>query len=489
METLPQYIEPDLTWADFESQYSPTLEGRGHFWFVFVIVAIYGLIGIIGGPIPEGNYVLKAIPCLAIMTLAFSRVNRLVLIGFAIPLYFHIRFATRMEVLFTYPLMVEMGPVIILIAWFVALMDDLLIMPGQVQRPRTGSIKWLLGLFVLWCTISIIGSQGLHFHRWFRQWFCIAAVVAAFDLTTRSRINQTTVSRMLLGLMVCYYAIYLPLVLAGFTGITPESAQYVRGETTGQLGSQSGLMLIIFAFSIGLYVSSMPKKMRKRILIFCAVPAVFLILWYISKAAILISALMVVLALVFSKNRANALVITVILCIGIFAAITFIPGLGEAVEGRFDTIGGAWATRKGIQKEAFNFALKNPVFGIGQAQYPLRSQAAVQSAHNEGLNILAELGFIGLMIYLSILCIFIFKIVTNRKIPDPFTSGIIRGTIFAGIAYLLYTQVQPLYFGRRAIPMLVFLGMVYVCTMPRNEQYAISVEDNTVYYDEQKTLY
>lgn len=208
-----------------------------------------------------------------------------------------------------------------------------------------------------------------------------------------------------------------------FSGDTLDAVlRYYRlGYMTGLSGhfSTNGMILgigFLFYFEELLYYRRIPTNERNRkaqIFNLVAMLLVFYALILSSKRAPLLAAVFAICftAIVYKRNKiARRLLILIAIVIVLVAAYSIlqnvIPGLSTIVD-KFETLeesdAGVLNGRSGLWQLALTMFGQNPVFGCGFGSYSVYATQAgsiTTSAHNHYLQVLSELGIVGLVLYI-----------------------------------------------------------------------------------------
>lgn len=159
------------------------------------------------------------------------------------------------------------------------------------------------------------------------------------------------------------------------------------------------------------------KKGRKFYVSIVATLAIVYALILSSKRSPLLAAVIAVAATMIiyrKKNVGKRILVLLVTCILIFAAYqylsNYIPGLTTLVdksEALEETSAGILNGRSGLWNLAIDMFKSNPIFGCGYGSYKIYATnrgAITTTAHNFYLQILAELGIVGFVLYVGAFC-------------------------------------------------------------------------------------
>lgn len=144
-----------------------------------------------------------------------------------------------------------------------------------------------------------------------------------------------------------------------------------------------------------------------------------------------------------------------IVAIALFSILVFGNELvRERFFAAFSLEEGSNAARIGIWKEAIEIISEHPFFGVGLGNYPLSVFPAASYrdpfyAHNLYLDIWAEVGVIGLVLFLGL---FFFRI--SSEMPKNF---LFPGIVSAAIVFLVHSLVDSALFSVHILPILLLL--------------------------------
>ncbi len=467
-------VAPDWAWAEEDFATAEVPRGRLHFYTVVVILFVYGAAAFFVEQLETGHYAFKLVPVLFIMSLVVSRANRLALLGFAVPLYFAIKTHARARA--DADFMIPMSSAFVIGAWFFAYVGDYFTQEGRTPKREAAIVKALLSIWLIWGVFGFVKATNIY--RWFYQLSAMLALPAAFALVLRAPISRETVKRMLLGFTAAAFAFNFPFAMRTLLHYGPGALgklTELREELSivAGLGSESGLMLLVFAFSVGLSLSKADFRLRVVAVLFGVAPSAILILIYISRAALVTAAVVVAMAPVLAKKKIAAFATVTIIAGAVIAFILIRPEYVKSVSERFGEFRAGAAGRGRLRSEAMGFAARNPALGLGVGQYRFKSYG-FSSAHNEFLNIAAEQGIFGGLLYLALIVLVGLRAWKVRKTAEPLHQGLISGATLAALAYGIYTQIQPLYFARAGLVMAGLAGLLYACGPESQEEYPSS---------------
>lgn len=472
VEAYPQYAD-EQAWSQqaydaYQKQESSQITGsKIHFAVVFGLMVCYALVSFAIPNLETGNYAFKIAGGLVIFSLAFSRENRLALLGFAVPMYLPAKLSqTAMP---GTDLMTEATAVFIILAWMIAVISD---MGADRVKPNALVPKLLLGAWLIWAAIGLFASKNPYL--WFSEYSVMLALPAAFGLAIRSPITPSTIKRMFLGLGVSIVTYQLAFALvtlvhagAGALGELDNLRMLGKGMAATYVTGESALCVIALAFAVGLASSRVSRGLRWSAILFGIAPAGLAILLYITRSSMIVAGLVVLVSLLLSKRRRAALVVAMVMLLAVTVFVLRSPEYVQSVTSRFSHTGAGYDLRAGIRQDALRVAFEHPVFGVGIAQFKEYGETGIAHAHNEPLNIASEEGFPALMLYGALCLVIMIKVFKARKATtDPFRLSVLFGVAMAALAYALVTEANPLFFRRGGILMAGLLGMLYACSEP-----------------------
>ncbi|KKN11642.1 hypothetical protein LCGC14_1024490 [marine sediment metagenome] len=452
-------------WEGQATQAAPAARGRAHFRVVFTVLVIYGIAALFVPFLEIGHYVFKLIPCVFIFTLCLTRENRLALLGCATPLYFALKTSqfAGSETNF----MVPMATALVVAAWLVAWVYDSLVLRRQ-SRVRASLPMALLGIWMLLGMVGVV--KAVRVTQWFWHMGAMFSLLAAFALALRSPVTTESVKRMVLGMAAAIVAFNMPFAFRALIQYGPGALARLndlRAEYEATLvGSETGSLLMLFAFCIGLAVSRAPRSLRMAAVLFGLTSSGIMQILYVSRAGFAAAGGVVVLGLLFSKRKIAAIVVAAMLVLAVMIFLVVKPEYWESVQERFGSLRSSARTRAAARSHALRKCTQNPVLGLGVGQYRYHSPRLV-SAHNDIFNVSAEMGLPGAFLYICLVGVFLKKGWSARKIKDPLRQGVVLGCTLAGLGYLAYTQFQPLYQARGGMLLFGLLGLLYVCAQPQ----------------------
>jgi len=281
-------------------------------------------------------------------------------------------------------------------------------------------MSWCIALFLLWVTMSTIWAEqpGATTSALLRY-----VLNAALFLVVFTAIQSRKHVRALIGALVA------GAVIAGLYGIVaqPSAAGYATGPTSasglnrlaGTIGDPNQLASVLvvgFTLSIALAASSARSSAVRLAAAAAATITLLGIFFTVSRGGLFaLGAAMVATVLVARGRRflaASLALLVAVIAIGYFTAV--VPAAGHRL---FEADGGSGRTD--IWKVGWRMVEANPVTGVGAGNFPVSSihyllvePGALQQdkyvvdephvAHNIYLGFLAELGVVGLCLFLLI---------------------------------------------------------------------------------------
>ncbi len=457
---IDTYNEDDVSVLDdlFEEDTDQYIRGRFFRRIAGLVFIAYAIMAFVL-EMKMGHYAIKIAILVSTALLLFSRPSYPYLLGLLIPVYYFLK--TRPDVTVEANYVAHYTPVMIILmavsCWAGKIFGNLRRNP--YQHFDLGSL----------CLLGIIGLAILGYGRienrflYFNRMVYLVGFACAFYLG-RSCINiPQSLKLLLIGLALGILAFEIPFSV-GFIlrrGVSIAGRlDWFRSEIgagTG-IGSESGTVLVPFALAYSLSSSAISLKTRRIALWLVAVPAAVVIMIFLSKGAVLLLPVIVFLNLIFSAQRKSAMLAALIAAIlGVLAFVLF-PGLFISFIERMADLPRVAATRSVIRTEAIGFGLSHPLLGIGAGQYALLGE--VSTAHNEELNILAEHGIIGFLLYI-LFCIYLVYMALKLRASKYFSMRSLAGVFLVLVlVHFAYIQIQPMYFNRGGLLFNFLVGML-----------------------------
>jgi len=428
-------------WWGAEEDQTP-IQGKFLRYQAGLVFVLYALLAFILG-IKLGFYGLKILVMVSCGLLLLSPPNYPFLLGLLIPVYYYLKSAVWATPEYSYT--AHYAPVVVILMALGRWLWEGMRGQGGVGR------KWDVGFVCLGgiTVLLLLGATVVQNHYlYFSRMVDLLGFVCAYRLG-RSYSNTASSTRLLLGgLALGILAFELPyslgFVLREGVGVMGQldKMRAELGAGTG-VGSESGTMLVTFALAYSLASSFLPRGTRRLALWLVSIPAGVVIAIYLSRTAILLLPVAVVMNLVLARRRGAALAVALItLGLGA-AAVVREPALLASFKERMYKIGGAAFTRQTIRMEGIGFGLSHPLLGIGAAQFPQYSR--FYHAHNEEITVLAEQGMVAFFLY-GVFWVYLgWTAVRMRLADDAFMRSL--GGVFLVVltVYFLYAQIQPIY--------------------------------------------
>lgn len=180
-----------------------------------------------------------------------------------------------------------------------------------------------------------------------------------------------------------------------------------------------------------------------------------------------------------SKNVVRNIIILLVAVIAIYFAyiwlVPYIPGL-DTIVNKFleleDSDAGILNGRGGLWEIALNMFNSNPLFGQGfgaYAEYSADLDAITTSAHNYYLQIMAELGIVGLVLYLAaFVSALAFTIIMLKKFLKSDAEN--KNEMIMALSISLGIQVFVLVYNLTATALMYYYILIpyfIACTIPR----------------------
>lgn len=405
--------------------------------------------------ISQGYYPIKlfALACIALMV--FRPQNYPFLLGLAVPTYFELKMSQTGAPETSY--MVQFAYVFAILMAVGTFVRNLTTADRTRRRIDVASVC-LIGLVLIALMGFGRGGAG-NFHLFVRRLLEITGFACVFYVGRCYVRTLAGLRLLLLGLFFGLIAFVLPwtvgFVLREGVGVLGELHR-MRGEIgTASAATESGIVAVAFAFAYAVSGCDFPRKVRRMALWFVAVPAVLGILVYLSRAALAIIPISVVLTL-FVSGRRRAAIWTLI--VGIVLGAIFYSlwaGLSVSVEERVQTTGEALTMREEIWRLGWKSGIENPWIGLGAGQF--RYKWDWFHAHNDTMTLFAEHGLLAVVFYWGFWAYLAFVTLRLLRSGDSLMRNFGASFAVLMVCYLMYSQIEPMYFNRGGL-LFAFLG-------------------------------
>jgi O-antigen ligase len=190
-------------------------------------------------------------------------------------------------------------------------------------------------------------------------------------------------------------------------GVNLWGGERLAGPVSGMFGNPNDLALNMVTFlPLALVLALDRRRPLVRTLALIGAPAIAATVIFTKSRGGAVGLVVMLAVLLFQLRRIRPRVAMIVLA----ATITAIPLLPSSFASRMSSIvnadedtTGSREARKTLMREAFQTYLANPVFGVGAGQFknyrPEDRDAAWREAHNAVLQVAAELGTGGLLIF------------------------------------------------------------------------------------------
>lgn len=406
--------------------------------------------------VKEGFYAAKIPLLLLASVLVFYPRQYPFLLGLLLPTYFELKGApgskpeTALVLSFSHSLMLFM----LFGNWLFG---------GSISDKRPAP-KVDAGLVLLLSLLAVSGA-GVFFventYLFARRIVEMAGFLAAYVLGRyyADRVGSS-LKLMLLGLAIGMIAFTLPwtvgLILRdGLDAL--KQLDRLRAESIGaaQVAIEAGIVTMVFALGTAMAGAPISSRWRQFSIWFVALPAAVANLIYISRAGILLMPLVVTVSAILSKRKTGG--ISALAAFGSMAVAVYLyaPGWFVSFGERMGRLTAGIKGRSSIRSAAWQIGFDNPAFGVGAGQFRFHS-GGIWHAHNDSLTLFAEQGIIGVTLYLAFWLFLLYTTLRLVRLGGDFrTYGFIFWVVC--LAYLGYSQIEPLYFNRAGL-MFAFLG-------------------------------
>jgi O-antigen ligase len=335
---------------------------------------------------------------------------------------------------------------VLTISWAAALLqrrDDLPFLP----RDRPG-LSFILAAFLGWAAISVVWATDPDETK--SSVVRLALVVVLF-LVVHSAVRTPRDLRLLAWAFVT--GTFLTTVYGLVFGL------YNEGRFTGGLSDANFLAAAVVA-SLAMcgFMLSSERRARARIVlvIFAGLDAVALVLTQSRGGLIALAVVLAVACLLAGRLRGRAIALTlVVVAVGVGYYAVLAPA---TVRERATSISAeASAGRADAWRIAIEMAEDHPLIGVGLNNFPVVQSEYVAgsvnlvygqlfrelsvAAHNTYLQILSELGVVGLALLLAVALLTMFVAIGSLRqlsaYRDPETDRLVRGLIVAAVGLLM----------------------------------------------------
>ena len=441
--------------SSFSSEDSLYVKGGWLRIFVGIVFLIFA-IAAFASDISKGHYFIKLFVLGSACLLIFSPESYPFLLGLIVPTYFELKAGQLSSPEISY--MIQLAYVL---TTLMAIMTFLKKKFGGVEDKARGfdlcSIC-LFGIFLISIAGFIVMNNKFLF---FRRVMEILGFCSAFYLG-RSYINTLAGLKLLLiGLFLGLFAFVLPwsvgfVMREGFSVL--GSMHLIRKELgTGSAARETGITAIMFALAYSIKASGFSSKLKRIAFWLVAVPSVLSTLIYLSRAAIILIPATVIMTTFFSGRKVAAIWTLIISCFLGLLILQFSGELGVSIQARMLTMQEAGFGRQYIWSSASKIGVTHPLVGIGAGQFIYVT--TFWHAHNDELTIFAEHGAIAMILYIVFwinLGLITFKLLLSK---DVLERGIAGSFAVVAACYIVYAQIQPLYFNRAGMLFTFLAGM------------------------------
>lgn len=435
-------------------------------YIVTTYCILFGFFGIFID-ISKGHYALKIPLMILIASLIFSKKSYSFLIGILIPCYFVLKgFGSNAGTGFENNYQISFSHIVVFImaiSLFVRTPNEY----GYNASTKLGLPFFMLAGIVFISIVGFINVNNIHLYA--KRIVELIGLLSSYYVGKKITNNYYGHSRLLLlGLLSSLFAFTAPWTIGMVVrdGVSVLSNLDAKLNDVGAQSSavEAGTSLLIFAFSYSLSYIAADIKV-KLLAVSTYVFASAATLFFLSKAAISLMVVVVIGNVFMSsgldviKGKRLKTVIIMLFFTGLFITLLFIfaPGLLDSITNRFSRIDRTADGRLFIYSKAFEVAIENIIFGIGAGQF--KSITNIWHAHNDTLNMFAEQGLLGMILYLTIMIFFgtlTFKLYIMKR--DYRLLSIIYGSVF--IAYFGYSQIEIMLSNRGALLLFFISGWI-----------------------------
>jgi len=433
-----------------------------HVLLACLCCTVFGLTGIFID-ISKGFYVIKLSLMFIFATFIFSRKHYSFLIGLLIPCYFVLKAPGSLP--YDKALMLSYSHIMVI---FMAI-SLMLVMPIKVGGKYKSRFDVVTSLLIFLFVVVFLGMFFIeNWYLFMRRLIEILGFVCAYILGRNYNVFLHSEARLLLlGLGFSLFAFTMPwtvglVVREGFSVL--DSLNTRLNDVGAQSSAvEAGIALLIFAFSYALFIVSNDSKTKMQALYGVAIPAAFVGMFFLSKAAILLMLVIVAYMLVATqlieslKNRRLKTWVIIITMFTLFITvlIVYLPGLLDSFTNRWLTVDKTATGRLDVWKLALNVGMENIVLGVGSGQF--RLDTGIWHAHNDLLTVFSENGLVAFLSYFLVFILLGCTIFHLFRMKKEFrVLAILYGAVF--VAYIGYSQVEPMIFSRAGLLFMFLSG-------------------------------
>jgi putative inorganic carbon (hco3(-)) transporter len=222
-------------------------------------------------------------------------------------------------------------------------------------------------------------------------------------LTTRARIERF-ITMVVLG--TSYIGVRAVIDYARGVNLVEDGR--VTGAVGGLFGNPNDMALNMVAFlPLGIVIGLGRGRPLVRLIALIGVPAIAAAIVFSKSRGGLVGLVAMLLVLLYQMRRVRPGIAAMVVA----ASVATVPLLPESFTNRMSSIvnaeedpTGSREARKRLLSEGYRTFLQNPVFGVGAGQFqnyqPDEREEAWRETHNAALQVAAELGIAGLIVFI-----------------------------------------------------------------------------------------
>ena len=302
-------------------------------------------------------------------------------------------------------------------------------------------------IFIAFCSLSYTSNYTLGFQdfsRWFQVYlFVVLMLLNLKDVQLNSLFIVRLISFILLfEIAVILYPLIYELIFNGFdifeaTSVNPSAFNGITGNKNIAAAS------IVVKLPFALYLLSRCKIISLLVSFFIISLSILSILFISSRASYISLTVILILGFLLPFIYSNLflksdkvkylLSLTFSVIFGFFLSSIFIPSASSLVVNKITSISYSQQGSSGrnlLWSDAFSFGIQHPFTGGGLGSWKIESAPYWNShgsdylvpyhAHNDFLEIFAELGSLGFLLYLSLFVVMFFTFFyRSRSISHP----------------------------------------------------------------------
>jgi O-antigen ligase len=351
-------------------------------------------------------------------------------------------------------------------------------LPSRTSR-RSAIIVMLFGA---WATLSLVWSQAPQLSHLLALMFYLtsSAAIISFNRITGSTLHKASTLLLILMTLMVIYGLYM---LA--TGKS-DWFQFAQPQPDSvQLGTRnSDAFMVATVFPLAL-VRALVSGVSKRVRLFAAVAgalSIAAVLLSLSRSSTVGIAVAAVITVFVGRHlipvRPRTILATGLLLVAAFFVLHNYFGDQELSFARFQTVD--QSSRIPLARTAYDLGMDHPLTGVGYFEFPSLNPYG-EDAHDAYLNLFAELGLPGLLLFTLFLIVPLYRfLVLARRFRGLRLDVMTRTLYLQGLGMLVTvallaatdTFYKSIYFWIIYVFAVMHLGWLECKIMPRDSSLA-----------------